>query len=294
MFESLKKLFSKPASPPPPPPPARIVSNSSAPPAPPPARPAAITRPASAPASVPAQTGDVVHLPLNDILAHLPANVAPLLLARPGGTFSLPIRNAIEQLATGAVRVRLAELRQSALPGTFANDISQDETLIDLPLPQVLAAIGPAAFARRAQQKMAAPPDDVAAVFGPKGATSAQPPSKAATPALSAAPATAPTPPSAPKPAPSITPVPSAPAPAPVPMPAPKPIPSIKPVSPTPAAAPAPAPKPLPSIRPVSPSPTSIPAPKPASPLPFSTRPGCHSSGASETGDSTVGPGWRG
>jgi predicted regulator of Ras-like GTPase activity (Roadblock/LC7/MglB family) len=192
------------------------------------------------------QIGDVVHVPLNDILAHLPATVAPLLLARPGGTFSLPVKSAVEQLGTGAVRVRFAQLRQSALPGTFANDSSQDETLIDLPLPQILAAIGPAAFARRSYQKVTELPDEVTGVFGPKGAT---PPPVASKPATTVSPS-----------APMITPT-LAPLAPPPPAPAPPPTPSIKPVSPAPAPKP-PTPAPLPFV-----------APKPASPLPFSTRP---------------------
>jgi predicted regulator of Ras-like GTPase activity (Roadblock/LC7/MglB family) len=202
----------------------------------------------------------VLHLPLNDILGNLPATVAPLLLARPGGTFSLPVRSAIEQLGTGAVRVRFAQLRLSALPGTFANDTSQDETLIDLPLPQILTAMGPAAFARRSQQKVTELPDDVTGVFGPKG--------KMAPRAASAPPAPA----SPPPPVAGAAPMPPPPQVAAAPP---------APVVPTPAA-PTPQPKPAPSIKPPSPvsapkPPTAAPLPfaaaKPASPLPFATRP---------------------
>jgi predicted regulator of Ras-like GTPase activity (Roadblock/LC7/MglB family) len=241
MFESLKKLFSKPASPPPQSP-ARSLSASisSAPPAPFPSRATPGPAPASAAAPVPLQTGDVVQLPLNDILAHLPATVAPLLLARPGGTFAFPVRSALEQLGTGAVRVRFAQLRQSVLPGTFANDSSQDDTFIDLPLPQILAAIGPAAFSRRSQQRVTDIPEDVTGVFGPKGASpttiSPSAPIAAATTAPLAPPPPAPAPPS-------------------------KPTSSIKPASPAPA------------LKPPTSAPLPFAAPKAASPLPFSTRP---------------------
>jgi predicted regulator of Ras-like GTPase activity (Roadblock/LC7/MglB family) len=208
MFESLKKLFSKLATPPPPQPPAKSVSTSPA------------QLPTSPPLPVPLQTGDVVHLPLNDILAQLPAKVAPLVLARPGGTFSLPVRSALEQLGTGAVRIRFAQLRQSALPGTFANDSSHDNTLIDLPLPQILAAIGPAAFARRSQQRVIDVPDNVAGVFGPQRArpvTTISPSAPMRTPAPVAPKPAEPAPPT--KSAPSIKPVSAAPkAPSPLPF----------------------------------------------------------------------------
>ncbi len=243
MFESLKKLFSRSASSPPSEPPAQSVAPSPAPPATPFSRPAPAAAPRPVTAPVPLQTGDVVQLPLNDILSQLPPTVAPLLLALPGGTFSLPVRNALEQLGTGAVRVRFAVLRQSTIPGTFANDTSQDDTLIDLPLPQILAAIGPAAFARRSNQKVTEVPEEVAGVFGPKGVT---PLPAVPRPATALSPARAP----------AITP-----APPPPPPPPPRPVPPIKPVSP------APPPKPL------SATPAPFTAPKAPTPLPFAPRP---------------------
>jgi predicted regulator of Ras-like GTPase activity (Roadblock/LC7/MglB family) len=211
------------------------------------------------------QIGGVVHLPLNDILAHLPPSVSPLVLARPGGTFSLPIQNAVDQLGTGAVRVRFVELRQSAVPGTFSNDTSQDDALIDLPLPQILAAIGPAAFTRRPNQKITAVPDQVTGVFGVKGA---------AAPRVAA------------RSAPPVSPIPPAPAPVIAQAPAPTPptplapTPSIKPVTPAfvspPKTASAPTIKPLSpvtTLKPAAPAPLPFASPKPASPLPFATRP---------------------
>jgi predicted regulator of Ras-like GTPase activity (Roadblock/LC7/MglB family) len=201
---------------------------------------------------VPVQIGETVHLPLNDILDQLPATVSPLVLTRTGGSFSLPTRSAIEQLGTGAVKVRFGELRRSAFPGTFANDSTRDEILIELPLPQVLAAIGPAAFARRAQQKATAVPDEVTGVFGPKGTV---------LPTLTPKPATA-----VPPATPMIIPAP----------PTPKPAPSFKPVSSQPVTIPAP---PLPfSTRPT-------PAPPPSVPIPALTKPAVNA----ETVATTIG-----
>ncbi len=297
MFESLKKLFSRPAPPTsyaPYEPPAQSLA-AMPPQAPAQPRPAPVAvapappRPPSGgfkPAIVSAQNGEMVNLPFTEIIQRLPATIAPLLVGRANGTFSFPIHSAVEQLGTGAVRVRFLELRRSAPPGTFANDASQDENLIDLPLPQILAAIGPAAFARRSDQRVTAVPDDVTGVFGPKGAASpriATKPAPVAPPPPAAPARPAPTPPT---PAPishAPAPAPAAPIPQPRSAPAPVPIPVVQPVAPIPvAAAPAAMPKPAPAIRPVTPvaapkpaAPAPLPfaSQKPASPLPFATRP---------------------
>ena len=76
MFGLFKKLFWKPGSPPP-----------TA--APPPQPPAVSAPPPPAPAARPAltQTGDVISLPLNEILARLPNELAAQVLSRPGVLF---------------------------------------------------------------------------------------------------------------------------------------------------------------------------------------------------------------
>ncbi len=174
---------------------------------------------ATVPASmvIPTRTGDVIALPLDEILYHLPNTLAALVLSRPGGTFSFSANIALEQLRTGAVRIPFALLRQSSPPGTFADDAAHDDALIDLSLPLVLAAIGPAGLARRPDQKRTEVPDDVTGVFGAKLSRFSRPTVTASTPAAM------------PKP---VTPI------APIPMPiAPKPVTLVAP----PATAPAPA-----------------------------------------------------
>jgi predicted regulator of Ras-like GTPase activity (Roadblock/LC7/MglB family) len=271
MFGSLKKWFSKPATSP-------VTESQTQIPAQEPRNSPSPTAP------VPLQTGDMIQLPLNDILERLPPAVAPLLLARPGGTFSLSVRSAMEQLGTGAVKIRFAELRRSALPGSFKTDATQDNTWIELPLPQILSALGPAAFSRRANQKVADVPEEVLGVFDLRGHITASPslaappaPPVAAAPTPVAqkvsisAPIASPVAASAPPVAPRVsTPAPMAPsvvATPPPPVSLPKPSPAAKPISPiqpTTPKAPTAAPLPFVTVKPAAPQPLATQSPAPA------------------------------
>jgi predicted regulator of Ras-like GTPase activity (Roadblock/LC7/MglB family) len=110
----------------------------------------------------------VIELPLNEILTSLPNDLAAQVLSPPGVMFSLSTGVAVEQLRTGAVRIPFSQLRQGSPPGTFTPSGTHDDSLIDLPLPLILAAIGPGGLARRPDQKRASVPDDVTGVFGAK------------------------------------------------------------------------------------------------------------------------------
>jgi hypothetical protein len=150
MFEAFKKLFSKRANPP-----AAVapMTEEQAPaPAPVPRMSPPVPRAtAPAPGPIPKQASDMIVLPLNEVLSRLPSTLARLVLSRPKGTFSFPASVALEQLRTGAVRISFSQLRQSAPPGTFADNTTHDDSLIDLPLSVVLAAIGPGGQARQSQ-----------------------------------------------------------------------------------------------------------------------------------------------
>jgi predicted regulator of Ras-like GTPase activity (Roadblock/LC7/MglB family) len=282
MFDTLKKLFSKSASSQP----AAAPANEERIPAPPPSAAAARTaqtagRPiAPMPGVIPNQSGDTIVLPLNEILSRLPSTLAPLVLSRSGGTFSLPAGIALEQLRTGLVRIPFSQLRKGSPPGTFSEGAAHDQTLVDLPLSLVLAAIGPAGLARRGDQKRVEVPDEVMGVFGAKGQKN-QPVVASAVPAAKPATAApAPPAPAAPKPlAPQPAPAPSAPI-------APRPAAPVTPIAPV-AASTAPA-------RPTTSIASTSTAPKPASPLPFATQrpeappPALPRSAPAPSGDATV------
>jgi predicted regulator of Ras-like GTPase activity (Roadblock/LC7/MglB family) len=177
--------------------------------------------------------------------------------------FSLSTGVAVEQLRTGAVRIPFSQLRQGSPPGTFAANGTHDDSLIDLPLPLILAALGPAGLARRPDQKRAAAPDNVAGVFGVKHSQfnytaekveptwQSRPVSVVEKDQRRDAAATIPFPmpmPVLPKPAAPVVPFPATPkisAPAPAPLPkVSAPIPSPKAASPLPFASERPAPPP--------------------------------------------------
>jgi predicted regulator of Ras-like GTPase activity (Roadblock/LC7/MglB family) len=150
----------------------------------------------------------------------------------------------MEQLRTGAVRIPLSQLRQGSPPGTFAPNGSHDDALIDLPLPLILAALGPAGLARRPDQKRTAVPEDVTGVFGSKNLKFSPTQEK---------------PPAAAQPSPPATVEPKAPPPEPVAV---VPAPTMPKPTTTVAASPA-APKPTAAL-PIVP-------PKTGSPLPFAS-----------------------
>lgn len=236
--------------------PAPVAPPASPPPRPqPPATPRPIPEASATPAPVTDATplagaqaeGEVVTLAMTEIVARLPASLAALATGNPEGTFAVPAASAIEQLRTGAVRVTFGQLRREKA-GLFAADNTFDDVLVDLPLAPILAAVGPAALSRRANQTRLDAPDSVTAIFGPKGLRP-----KPSAPATASV--TAPVP--VPAAAPAVTPT------APTPFVAPATI-KMPDLAPSPAPLPTP-PKPTTIIAP----PSTAPKPAPAAPLPF-------------------------
>ena len=183
MFRFLKRFFSKPAAPEPPPiataPPQPARSPVPARPAPaqsvsPPPAPGQSSAAGlkGAPASPPGGSGGVtdpdgvLDLPLAPILASLPPDLAALAASPSGGAFSLPVRTALAQLATGAVRIPFGELRRGSPSGTFYDNATLDASPVRLPLPDILTRMDPALLARRPGQKQVAVPESVTPVFG--------------------------------------------------------------------------------------------------------------------------------
>jgi predicted regulator of Ras-like GTPase activity (Roadblock/LC7/MglB family) len=114
------------------------------------------------------QAGENIYLPFTDILARLPASLAPFVLSPATGAFLLPVKTAVAQLPSGAVRIRFGELRKTAPTGTFTDDAGLDETLVDLPLPKILTAINPAVLARRSDQAQMDIAPEISGIFSSK------------------------------------------------------------------------------------------------------------------------------
>jgi hypothetical protein len=137
MFGAFKKLFAKLAGSPPASAPATEEPAHATAPAPIPSAPSAPAPapkpdvPSPAPVRVATPQGDLIALPLNEILLRLPTPLSAMVLSRPGGVFSISVDLAVEQLRTGAVRISFAELRQASPAGTFTDNAAQDDSLVD-------------------------------------------------------------------------------------------------------------------------------------------------------------------
>jgi predicted regulator of Ras-like GTPase activity (Roadblock/LC7/MglB family) len=108
----------------------------------------------------------VLLLPLAPILESLPPDLAAKIASPASGTFSLPVRSAVAQLAAGAVKISFGQLRQGSPPGTFYDNATLDGTPVSLPLPQILVRLDPSLLTRRPGQKWVAVPESVTSVFG--------------------------------------------------------------------------------------------------------------------------------
>ena len=241
-----------------------------------PATPAPTATTSPAPAK-PSPTGPVetTAIHLEAIVAKLPPELKSAVKKSPDGkaTVPIPTHTILEQMPSGVVKVPFGDVRKAAPAGTFADEASHDDTLVSIPLPEILASINPALLKRRPNQKKVEVPDDVTGLFH-KGGIAAPPPApEESQPAAPAPPARAaekpgPPPPPAPAPKPAEPAAPIAVSPALREMmaaasaaakpPAPAPAPVPRPPAPPPPAAP----------KPPSPPPSPVAAPPPAAPAP--------------------------
>jgi predicted regulator of Ras-like GTPase activity (Roadblock/LC7/MglB family) len=241
--------------------------------------PVAAAPPPPAPAA-----GDSIRILLKSVLLKLPDALRARVRQPPAGAvyISIPLQKVLAQLPQGFVKISYGELRLAAPAGVFLDISNQDQTPIELPLPEIVAQLKPDQLPRRTTQKKVDVPEEVSGIFGPKG----EPLSAVR---MSTAPAKA-SPPSAPAiaprhiptsgPAPQVVPSAASAQPAiPIRPSAPLPPPPIKPTSPLPAPPalrpplpPPQAPAPAPAIRPSQPlpAPSSLkpPAGAPTAPVP--------------------------
>ncbi len=204
---------------------------------------------------------------VNGLSAELAGRVRQQALGN--AVISVPLDKVLAQLANGSVKITFGELRRAA-PTLFAEQNDKDQSLVALPLAEILAQLNPELLPRRQGQKRIEISDEIRSPFGDTGGqslvfsvgpgeTSPASPVRAVTPAPSAPPAL---------PASSSLPPtrPLAMAPAPVPLPAAPAIPFRSVPSPAPAPLPIPAPVLVtsPSVMAMSPPPA---APVPAVPV---------------------------
>ena len=169
MFKFLKSILAKPAEEQPvPKPSAQTVPQrpvKSAPPASP--------KPVVSPAPPAAKPGaeDSIEIPLASIMAKFPDALKNRIGQAPkdAPSIHLPAKAIVDQLSLGAVKITFGEIRQASPAGLFSNASDQDQTLVELPLADILSRLKPGRLPRRSGQKQIALPSDISNIFGPKG-----------------------------------------------------------------------------------------------------------------------------
>lgn len=248
MFSLFKNLFNKPAEEKPVTPP----SPPSAPPRPATPSPVAEKQVASAtpvaasapqPATPVISANETISVSLKGIVATLPDTLKSRTLkaASPDIRISVPLVDAVAQLAKGSVKIPFGQLRQQA-PDLFTPDASQDATPVSLPLGEILPQIRPNQLSRRTDQKRVEVPDEVTSAFGGRGSDTAR---VVSTPVASV---------SAPPP----------PAPTPAAVPTRKPVAPVEPPKAVTPAAPIATPPVTPPPAPINPAPVATPPAEPA------------------------------
>jgi predicted regulator of Ras-like GTPase activity (Roadblock/LC7/MglB family) len=286
MFQAIKRLFTREKRPP-----APVASPLTAPKAASQTRPLA-ARPLAAPpgkravptpstpqaapqgAGAATESGLSVRLPLHAILSRMPEPIRARVkhAANSPVQVQLPLEHLLPQLAHGRVQITFGELRRAAPAGMVSGGDDQDNTAIDLPLPEILAQVPPHLLPRRKEQKRVEVPDDVTPVFGQKDADARilpRSPAKPIAPTPTSAAPAEPQPKPVPAPYRQTTPAPPEPAKVPVSQ-RPAPAPAAIPLKPQDrellSVSRPPAPKPSTPTRPVTPV-TGQPPEKPASPI---------------------------
>ncbi|MEY2410460.1 MAG: hypothetical protein QOF48_3130, partial [Verrucomicrobiota bacterium] len=128
------------------------------------------TAPAPATGPVPGG-GNAIAIPYASIIRCVPQDLWGKLAPAGAGAaeFTIARDQVLEQLPQGAVKISFAELRRHGPAGLFANNASQENRLIDLPLSDILGQLHPNSFARRADQAKIEVSEEVPDLFGVRG-----------------------------------------------------------------------------------------------------------------------------
>src|SRR2546430_9523324 len=115
---------------------------------------------------------DTVALPFAVLLKAVPHNLhgKNASAQNANGNFFISRREVLDQLAKGAVRINFGTIRSGAPTGLFTTSSAQDETAIDIPLPEVILQLRQEDFTRHPRARVEVP-TDVSDLFGCKGAT---------------------------------------------------------------------------------------------------------------------------
>jgi predicted regulator of Ras-like GTPase activity (Roadblock/LC7/MglB family) len=118
-------------------------------------------------------SGEALRIPWTTLLKQVPAEFLkrPLQDTPVRGSYFISKEVAVRQLAQGAVKVPLGDIRRAAPPGILVESDKGDHQLISLPLRDVLRRIRPEMYVRRPDQRRVDVPESVGDLFGPRGQT---------------------------------------------------------------------------------------------------------------------------
>jgi len=142
-----------------------------------PAVPASVASSSNSPANVSTQelrpralnhAGPFISIPLVTILSKLPTEVASQMQPVAVGNldYELEVSMIVPQLAKGAIRIPFADFKRSAPEGLFRDDRSQDKSLVELPLSEILQKLKPGLLPRRTSQRQVEVPAELTGPFG--------------------------------------------------------------------------------------------------------------------------------
>src|SRR5437660_911958 len=115
------------------------------------------------------EPGPSVALPFSILLKAVPHNLHGKNASAPNptGNFFMSRSEVLEQLAKGALRIPFGAIRSGAPNGFFTTSASQDETLIDIPLKDVVGQLRQEDLVRHPRARVEVP-SDVSDLFGCK------------------------------------------------------------------------------------------------------------------------------
>jgi predicted regulator of Ras-like GTPase activity (Roadblock/LC7/MglB family) len=118
-----------------------------------------------------AVSGEVIHLPLPEIIRGLPDGLRNGVIRQPASdaSIALPLSVILPQVATGMVKVLFGQVRNACPEGVFPDSTAFDRTIITLPLAVILPRINPALLKRRPDQRRAIDPSSFETVFARAG-----------------------------------------------------------------------------------------------------------------------------
>src|SRR5438445_2014959 len=120
-------------------------------------------------AAGPVQAGESVGIPFAVLLKAVPHNLHGKNASPQNatGNFFISRREVLDQLAKGALRINFGTIRSGAPTGLFTTSDAQDETAIDIPLPEVISQLRQEDLTRHPRSRIEVP-TDVSDLFGCK------------------------------------------------------------------------------------------------------------------------------